>query len=307
MDSLQIEHIRILTRSDFWAIMPDKLPVLIQIMLYADLSGAPVWEAAKPYMTGTKQHKIAVIPVEGVLTKDGPAWLGSNYNTIAKAAEDAASDPSIKRIVLATDSPGGEVMGVPETAAVLAQVAKIKPVSAMVEGLAASAAYWLTSQASDITITPSGEVGSVGIKAIHMDISKMLEDAGVKVTEMYSGYHKTEWSKFKPLSDEAKAYMQGRLETAHGDFLNAVTSGRGNRATDETKAGRFGEGRMFRAQDALSAGMVDHVQAARDFYRTIAPPQEQQNGSDPLFGLPVRATKTQIGIEREKFDKVLPG
>jgi ClpP class serine protease len=80
-----------------------------------------------------------------VLTKDGPAWYGSNYDGIVTAAEKAAGDPDVKRIVLAVDSPGGEVIGCPEAAAALAQIAKTKPVSAVVEGCCASAAYWLTS------------------------------------------------------------------------------------------------------------------------------------------------------------------
>ncbi len=126
------------------------------------------WEAAKPSVQVKGPHKIVVIPVQGVLTKDGPSWLGSSYDSIADAAEKAAADPSVKRVVLSVDSPGGEVTGLPETATVLAQVAKVKPVSSIVEGMAASAAYWLASQSSDVTLTPSGEVGSVGVRMMHV-------------------------------------------------------------------------------------------------------------------------------------------
>ncbi len=160
------------------------------------LSGATGWEAAAPStrMVGSRGEKAAIIPVQGVLTQDGPAYYGTNYQTIADAAEKAAADPDVKRIVLAVDSPGGSVTGLPETAAVLAAVAKIKPMSAVVEGVAASAAYWLTSQASDITLTPSGEVGSVGVRMMHVDQSRALDDAGITVTELHSGDFKTEWS-----------------------------------------------------------------------------------------------------------------
>ncbi len=84
------------------------------------------------------------------------------------------------------------MLGLPETAAIIAQVAKVKPVSAMVEGTAASAAYWLASQASDVTITPSSEVSSVSVRMMHLDVSKAMEDAELKVTELYSGDFKTE-------------------------------------------------------------------------------------------------------------------
>lgn len=227
------------------------------------------WEAARPTTQGDV-HKIAVVPIQGVLTNDGPAYHGNSYQMIGDAVEKAAKDPAVKRIVLAVDSPGGEVTGLPETASVIAAAAKIKPVSAIVEGAAASAAYWLTSQASDITLTPSGEVGSVGVRMMHVDMSKMLEDEGYKVTELYSGNFKTEWSAYKPLSDDAKADMQTRLDAAHRQFMNAISSGRGRRVSQVISQSKFGGGRMFSAEDAKRHGLVDGLQSAREFYRSLS-------------------------------------
>jgi signal peptide peptidase SppA len=216
-----------------------------------------------------------VIPVQGVLTKDGPAWLGSNYDAITDAAHKAAADPSVKHIVLHVDSPGGEAIGLPETAAALASVAKVKPVTAMVHGMAASAAYWLVSQANNIHLTPSGEVGSVGVRMMHVDISKAMTDAGLNVTEMSGGAFKTEWSPFHPVTDEAKADMQAKLDAVHKDFLDAVSIGRGARASRKMRETRFGEGRMFTAPDALRHGLVDRLQSGREFFRTaLSAPRE---------------------------------
>ena len=292
-------RIKILTRSPFWAILPHMLPGIVMGILQGSIPGFSAdWEAAKPYTQGTTKHKIAVIPVQGVLSKDGPAWMGSNYDSITDAAEKAAADPAVKRVVLAVDSPGGEVVGLPETAAVLAQVAKVKPVSAMVEGTAASAAYWLTSQASDVTLTPSGEVGSVGVRMMHVDISKMLEDAGYKVTELYSGNFKTEWSPFKPLSEDAIGDMQERLTAMHTEFLTGVASGRGDRVSTEMKGNRMGEGRMFGADASISHGLVDKIQTGREFYKSIAPPAEEENKAPGMgFGI----TRARIDLERKRF------
>lgn len=279
--------LQLFNRSCLWAIDPDFLAVLLgTVATGKGFAFGHDWEAAKPSVTGTKDNKVAIIPVQGVLTSDGPSWYGTNYNTITDAADKAASDPSVKRIVLSVDSPGGEVTGLPETAAVLGQVAKVKPVSAIVEGLSASAAYWLTSQAHDITLTPSGEVGSVGVRMMHIDVSKMLEDAGYKITELSAGQFKTEWSPYKPLSDEAKADMQTRLDSTHQDFLNAVGTGRGSRASAEIKASRFGEGRMFSANDAMGHGLVDKIQSPREFYKLIVPAQVEDSTG---YGLPRRA------------------
>jgi capsid assembly protease len=286
-----------------WAIREDHVSRVCDLILHGRLRAAG-FTAAKPHQKGAGSSKVAIIPIQGVLTKDGPAWLGNSYESIADAAEKAAADPSVKRIVLSVDSPGGEVIGLPETAQVLAQAAKVKPVSAIVDGQAASAAYWLTSQASDITLTPSGEVGSVGVRMMHTDTSKMLEDAGVKVTELFSGDFKTEWSPFKPLSDEAKADMQSRLEDVHSDFVNAVAKGRGVRATTDSRKSRFGEGRMLSAQDALRGGLVDKIQTGREFYKCILAPAMPET-SRPAYGLPLsqqhELAAARLWLERQRL------
>jgi len=287
------ERLKLITRSPFWAILPDAFAHLAARLF----EGAPMMAergTTKPTLPGRVPSKLAVIPIRGVLTKDGPEWLGSNYDSIADAAEKAAADPSVKHIVLSVDSPGGEVVGLPETAAVLAQLAKVKPVSAMVEGLSASAAYWLTSQANEIAVTPSGELGSVGVKMMHMDISKMLEDQGVKVTELYSGDFKTEWSPFAPVKAEAVAYMQSRLTTVHKNFIGAVASGRGNRATKGIQAALFGGGRMFSAIDAMGHGLADTVQSPREFYRAVAAADEESKPSTNLW-------RARLALEHSKF------
>jgi ClpP class serine protease len=120
------------TRSPLWAIRPEAIETLLQLSSPWKIKDwAEGWGVAQPSVldkgTGTTASKVAVIPIRGVLTKDGPAWYGSNYDTISSALESAGSDPAVKRVVLAVDSPGGEVTGLTETAALLAQVAKVGP------------------------------------------------------------------------------------------------------------------------------------------------------------------------------------
>lgn len=264
---------QLLANCPFWAITPEGFNVLVAAM-FQDLAKASRYLALKPVTVGTRSNKMAVIPVEGVLTKDSP-WAGTTYGSITDAVEQSAADPSVKRIVLAFDSPGGEITGLPETAAVIRNASMVKPVSAHVDGMAASAAYWLASQSTEIAMSPSSEVGSVGVRIMHADVSKMLDDAGIKITEMHAGKFKTEWSPFQPLTDDAKAHMQERLNSAHADFINAVAEGRGKRATADIAAARYGEGRMFTAQQAMGHGLADKVLSSREFYKAIQPVEEQ--------------------------------
>jgi len=244
----------------------------------------------KPAMHGRGGDKIAVIPVRGILTSDGPAYYGSSYSGIADAVDKAAADPDVKRIVLSVDSPGGEVVGLPETASVIARAARVKPVSAIIEGTAASAAYWLASQASDITLTPSGEVGSVGVRMMHVDMSKMLDDAGFKITELSAGDFKTEWSPYKPLSKAAQDDMQVRILRTHTDFVNAVAAGRGRRASSSMVKSKYGGGRMFTGDEALKGGLVDRLQSPRSFMRGA------------IAGEPSPAANTGLSVFRARLE-----
>ena len=263
---------KLFSRSPLWAITSEGIQ-----MLYGRVTSGVAFGLPKPQTKGNGDNKVIVIPIQGVLTKNEP-WAGTTYSSISDAAEKAASDPSIKRVVLAVDSPGGEVTGLPETAALLSQLAKVKPVSAMVDGTAASAAYWLTSQANHISMSPSAEVGSVGVRMMHVDVSKALQDAGLKVTELYSGDFKTEWSPYAPPTKAATADMQGKLTVAHNDFIRAVAEGRGNRATRGITKARYGEGRMFTADEAMGHGLADAVQSSREFYKAlVAAPETGQS------------------------------
>jgi signal peptide peptidase SppA len=184
-------------------------------------------------------------------------WFSdTDYSQIRANVRRALADPTARTIDLVIDSPGGSVLGLPETADVIFAANKIKPVRAFVTGIAASAAYWLASQASSITMTPSGEVGSVGVLDIHADVSKSIEDAGVKLTVVTAGPHKAERAPFSTLSDDAKARMQTGVTAWYGDFLSTVRRGRGARVSASSN---YGGGRMLGSREALAAGMVDFI------------------------------------------------
>jgi capsid assembly protease len=297
-----MEHLKLLTRSAIWAIRPEAVVLAVMQLTGRVQAAEGRWEAARPSTIGKGTSKVGVVPIQGVLTKDGPSWYGSSYDGISSALDQFANDPEVKRIILQVDSPGGEVTGLPETAALLSAIAKVKPVSAIVDGQSASAAFWLTSQANDVTLTPSGEVGSVGVRMMHMDVSKMMDEYGIKVTELHSGDFKTEWSPYKPLSDAAKEDMQPRLDASREEFIGGVAAGRGSKATQDIIDNRFGEGRMFSSSTALNHGLVDKVQSSRDFFRAILPAaEESSNPASPSF--PIRRTERELQVRRARMGK----
>jgi signal peptide peptidase SppA len=215
-------------------------------------------QAAAATSVPTQPSKIALISVSGPLTPRG-SWFGSSLSGIAAQVARAASDPDVAAIILDIDSPGGTVAGTAEAAAAVADAATKKPVCACVNTLAASAAYWIASQASEIVMTPSADVGSIGAMVMHVDYGKALEDAGINVTMIRSEQSpkKNEAHPFGPLSEDAKANLQSRVNDAGADFIRAVASGR--KVTQAKVKDEFGQGRMFGARDALARGMADRI------------------------------------------------
>lgn len=250
-----------------WAILPERLEAILAIldrhdagMPLAAADRAAIEAASRP--TVTTGSAVAVIPLVGPLIPraDSLAEISgaTSLQSFTKAFRAALGDPSITAIVLDVDSPGGSVFGVEEAGDVIASAKGQKPVVAVANPWAASAAYWLASQAEELVLTPSGQVGSIGVLAVHDDVSKAAEQLGVKRSFVYAGRYKTEGNEFEPLGDPARAHMQGMVDAYYATFVKAVASGR--RTSQKAVREGMGEGRMLLAADALAAGMVDRVE-----------------------------------------------
>lgn len=194
---------------------------------------------------------IAIIPLQGSLTNRGS--MATFRANMARAVANA----DVGSIVIDVDSPGGTVAGTAETGAIVAAAAREKKVIAVADSLMASAAYWIGAQASEIVVSPSAEIGSIGVLAVHLDLSKALEDFGIKTTILRSTPFKAEGNPFEPLSAEAQASIMASVGEAHEDFIRAVATGRG---VSQTKVREeFGQGRVVSAQQAVKVGMADRV------------------------------------------------
>ncbi len=192
--------------------------------------------------------------------------VGSQYprslSDFAQRIDAAAANSDVGHIVIPVDSPGGTYTGTPEAAAAVARAQAIKPVTAHIGGLGASAAYWVPSQAGQVHISPSGEAGSIGVLAIHTDLSRMMREGGIDHTIIRSVPHKAEVNMFEPLTEEARAHLEGQVADAHDEFVRAVAAGR--RTSLSRVNSDFGQGRTMSAQKAVAAGMADKISTLAD-------------------------------------------
>lgn len=255
-----------------WALTPDYLALMAGVLTNWTIKVAVAAEIidkieddkqARAARTAQSQKSgaIAVIPVYGVLTQRPPQDISGSGATstsnIAQAVTSAANNPSISQILLDLDGPGGSVYGTAEAADAIYQARFKKPVIGISNSIAASATYWLGSQCSEFYCTPGGEVGSIGVYTAHQYVGEAMEKVGLRTTLISAGEFKTEANPFEPLSDEAKAAIQIRVNDYYSMFVNAVARGRG--ASAVSVRNDMGGGRMLGADDALAANMIDGV------------------------------------------------
>jgi signal peptide peptidase SppA len=236
------------------------------------------------------KNGIAMIDVFGVLVHRGGGMNADStylqgYDDLAKQLEMAKQDDSVKQIVLNIDSPGGEGAGLAQLAESIHELQKTKPVEAFVSDMATSAAYWLASAATTITMTSTAEVGSIGVYMRHMDVSKALEKDGVKVTYINAGRHKVDGNPYEPLSEDVRDSFQKTIDFYYEMFTNAVA----NYRKLSVQSIRDTEAKVFVAKDALSLGLVDRIASSPLFVQSSLEVQveitELQNRLDNALAL----------------------
>ncbi|RUU47412.1 S49 family peptidase [Mesorhizobium sp. M6A.T.Ca.TU.002.02.2.1] len=323
-------HLRAAVLQHPWAIMPDRLEAIAEVierrvegvrlsadeiagikgnrepngvasLLNSDTLEPTAGEARAAGGTGGPSV-IAVISVFGIIAQharqvddiSGPG--GTSTERVLSSFRSALNDPNVKAIVLNIDSPGGNVNGVQVLADEIFNARGQKPVVAQVNSLAASAAYWIACSCDEIVVTPGGQVGSIGVYALHRDVSKAAEMDGFKFTFISAGKYKVEGNQFEPLNDEASKAIQDQIDAYYSDFTTAVARGRGVDAADVVAG--FGQGRTEKDKKAVKAGMADRVATMDDTLRKLAAAKKPSGAK--AMALPVaEAPDDAIGAQLE--------
>ena len=264
-----------------------KLDVILAVLGERLNLAAPAADLAIPVprVTPAQPSGIAVIPIHGTLVKrvlgmEAASGLTS-YGGIAQEIDAALADPLVQGILLDIDSPGGEASGSFELARQIRHAATQKPVWAVANDAAYSAAYALAASAQRLIVTETGGVGSIGVIALHIDQSAKDAQEGYRYTAVTAGAHKNDFSPHHPLSDEAKAELQAEVDRLYGLFVEHVTAMRSLNA-DAVRATEAG---LYFGANAITAGLADAVSsfetALTDFSlflsaRNHKPPQARE-------------------------------
>lgn len=247
-----------------------------------------VIEASEPLMAvdvpmgspRAKSQHVAVLNITGPLIDrpqpglcdDGPA----SYEAIREAFDAQMADDSVTAIIFRMRSPGGMVDGCFDLTDHIHASRGTKPIVAVVDNMAYSAAYAIASACDEIYVSRTGGVGSVGVYGYHLDMTEAYAQAGMKVSLIYAGDHKVEFSPHVQLSDDARAREQAIIDDMYGLFVSSVAKYRGMdvEAVIATQAG------TFNGQAAIDAGMATHLGTMRDALAALAESDEQRSARE---------------------------
>lgn len=228
---------------------------------------------------------VAILTITGSLVDRG-AWLGSNsgetsYEGIKFQLAAAAADPKVQSILLDISSPGGEATGAFEAAAAVRAASAQKPVVAVVNGMAASAAYAIAAGARKIVTTETGVSGSIGVVLLHADYSRALDKEGVTPTLIFAGAHKVDGNPFAPLPDGVKEDLQREVNHFYDLFVQTVAAGRKQLSPAQI---RGTEARVFIGAEAVTAGIADEVGTFESALADLSRGGGRSTVSSPLKG-----------------------
>jgi signal peptide peptidase SppA len=263
-----------------WPILPSKMDAILAF-LHARRDGLLVDAETVERLSisnrnnaaSSIQRSVAVLPIYGTIAQRAgmmdEASGGTSTERIGREFDALLRDEAVGGIILDVDSPGGNYAGTPELAdKIFAARGNGKPIWAVANSMAASAAYWIASAAEKLSITPSGEVGSIGVLAVHYDFSAANEMQGLKPTYVTYGAYKAEFTPDAALSDEAQAELQRRVNEAGETFIKAVARNRNEQ--ERIVRSEYGQGRMFSAREAVARGMADRVETLQEAVERMA-------------------------------------
>lgn len=255
------------------------------------------WPEAGSWMAHYRPYNVVngilQIPVKGVMLNEFPfaASWATGYEYIWRAFERGMNDGTVRGIALIVNSPGGLVAGNQTLVDKMHARRDEKPIRTIVVGGAYSAAYNI-AVTGEIWVCREGGVGSIGVMTTHIDWSKFNDRMGLDYTFIFAGKHKVDGNPEEPLSADAKARIQSRIDELYGIFVSSVARGRG---VDEQRI-RDTEALTYTATQAVSNGLADRIGSPEDAMSAFADALDDQsdNNGDDEMTTPVETVEKAV-------------
>ena len=223
------------------------------------------------YGTNPSQ-RISVINVEGMIASD------QNNDTIIDMLKEAQNDPKTLGVIMHINSPGGSVYA---SEKIYKEIKKLqeqnKPVYAVMQELAASGGYYISSPCDKIFASNETWTGSIGVIMQSYSLEGLFDEYGIKEQNITTGKMKDAGSPGSDMDDDEKEYFQSLVDSAFGRFVNVVSEGRD---MSEAEVRKLADGRVYDGSQALENGLIDKIGDLEDAYKDMA---KEYNLSDPML------------------------
>ena len=207
----------------------------------------------------------ALISIDGVIAPGEAA----SVEPVRRALERAFADADTRGVVLHVNSPGGSPV---QSGLVHDEVRRQRdahpdvPVHAVLGDVAASGGYYVAVAAENVYANRASIVGSIGVRLDSFGAVEAIERLGIERRLLTAGEHKGLLDPFEPVDEVAVARLQTMLDDVHGQFIDAVREGRGERLDDDPA---LFSGLVWSGAEAVDNGLVDDLASTHDVARDV--------------------------------------
>lgn len=214
--------------------------------------------------TTTGKHT-ALVDLDGIISSAGEA----SADKIVGALRDAFEDENTAGVIMRINSPGGSPV---QSSYIYKEMRRLRekypdiPLYAVISDLCASGGYYVAVGADKIYANESSIVGSIGVIMNGFGFEGTLEKLGIERRALTAGEHKALMDPFAPVNEAEKVHLQAMLDEIHGEFINTVKEGRGDKlAEDDT----LFSGLVWTGEQAKTLGLIDAFGSAGYVAREI--------------------------------------
>jgi protease-4 len=212
---------------------------------------------------------VAMVGINGALMPNKSLMMqalgGTSTSEVHASFQQIKRNPKIKGVFMQVNSPGGSAAGIDETAQAIHEVAQQIPVVAQVTGTAASAGYYLASQANKtFANSRTSMVGSVGTRLVLDDTSQAAAKQGVERVVIETGANKSIGIAGRKITSEQKAHLQVQVNQLQNFFEQSVKRGR-----PSVDVNSINDGSVWLADEAKRRGLIDGIQSGEQTMQVL--------------------------------------